>query len=53
VGGGRVEGSLPKRDGDDEGVDGDVDDGDSSDKMLPTMKVFTQAGYKVVRSSLK
>ncbi len=31
----------------------DVDDGDSSDKMLPMRKVWMQASYEVVRSSSK
>jgi hypothetical protein len=35
------------------GDGGDVDDGDSSDKMLPLAKVWMQAGYKFVRSSSK
>jgi hypothetical protein len=53
VGGGRVEGGSPRRAGDGKGVDNDVDDGDSSDKMLPMRKVWMQAGYEVVRSSSK
>jgi hypothetical protein len=40
VGGGRVEGGSPRRAGDGKGVDSDVDDGDSSDKMLPMRKVW-------------
>jgi hypothetical protein len=51
VGGNRVEGGSPRRGGDGEGVSDDVDDGDSSDNMLPTLKVWTQAGYEVMRSS--
>jgi hypothetical protein len=30
-----------------------VDDGDSSNKMLSAVKVWTLAGYEVVRSSSK
>jgi hypothetical protein len=33
-------------------VGGNVEDGDISGKMLSVVKVWTQAGYKVVRSSL-
>jgi hypothetical protein len=38
---------------DSEAVNGDVDNDDSSDKMLPTAKLWTLACYKVVRSSSK
>jgi hypothetical protein len=48
VGGGRVEGGPLRRDGDGEGVGGDVDDGDISNKMLPVANVWTQTGYEVV-----
>jgi hypothetical protein len=45
-----------RRASDDEGVSDDVDDGDSSDQMLPVAKaakVWTQVGYTVVQSSSK
>jgi hypothetical protein len=42
-----------RRAGDGEGVGGNVDDGDSSDKMLPAVNVWMQVGYDVVRSSSK
>jgi hypothetical protein len=41
VGGGRVEWGSSRRAGDGEGVGGNVDNGDSSDKMLPVAKVWT------------
>jgi hypothetical protein len=43
MGHGRVEGCSPRKAGDGEGVGGDVDDGDNSDKMLSVAKVWTQA----------
>jgi hypothetical protein len=39
MGHGRVEGCSTRRAGDGEGVGGDVDDGDNSDKMLSVAKV--------------
>jgi hypothetical protein len=38
---GWVERSSPRRAGDGEEVSGEVDDGDSLDKRLPVMKVWT------------
>jgi hypothetical protein len=53
MGGGRVEQASPWRAGNGEGDGCDADDGDSSNMMLSTVSVWTQAGYEVVRSSSK
>jgi hypothetical protein len=46
MGGGRVEGGSPRRYGDSEGVNDNVDDDNSSDKMLLAVKVWTQVGRR-------
>jgi hypothetical protein len=50
---GLVARGSPRRAGDGEGVSDNVDDGDSSVKMLLAMKVWTQMGYEVVLFSSK